>query len=158
MAILRIVAVSSFLFLIPQISSGAVQLQEKVSYGGWPNCVRLTNGQIELIITTDVGPRVIRLGFVGGQNLFKEFADQMGKTGGTEWRSYGGHRLWHAPEAMPRTYFPDNSAVKYTWDGKTLKLVQPIETTTGIVKEMEITLNPNENHVTVLHRLTNKNL
>ena len=133
-------------------------MQEKVSYGGWPNCVRLTNGQIELIITTDVGPRVIRLGFVGGQNLFKEFADQMGKTGGTEWRSYGGHRLWHTPEAMPRTYFPDNLPVKYTWNGKTLKLVQPIETTTGIIKEMEIALDPNENHVTVLHRLTNKNL
>jgi hypothetical protein len=133
-------------------------MQEKVGYGGWSNCVRLTNGQIELIITTDVGPRVIRLGYVGGQNLFKEFADQMGKTGGSEWRSYGGHRLWHGPEAMPRTYFPDNAPVKYSWDGKTLKLVQPIETTNGIVKEMEITLESNENQVTVLHRLINKNL
>ncbi len=133
-------------------------MEEKVRYGGWANCIRLTNGQVELLVTTDVGPRVIRFGFSGGQNLFKEFADQIGKTGGTEWRSYGGHRLWHAPEAMPRTYFPDNVPVKYAWDGKTLKLTQPIETTTGIVKEMEITLSPNENHVTVLHRLINRNL
>ena len=136
----------------------AVELQQKVSYGGWPNCLRLTNGQVELIITTDVGPRVIRFGFVGGQNLFKEFKDQLGKTGGEQWRSYGGHRLWHAPEAPTRTYFPDNVPIKYTWDGKTLKLTQPIETTTGIVKEIEITLDASENHVTVLHRLTNKNL
>ncbi len=133
-------------------------MQEKVNYGGWPNCVRLTNGQIELIITTDVGPRVIRCGFVGGQNLFKEFADQMGKTGGSEWRSYGGHRLWLAPEAMPRSYFPDNGPVKYAWDGKTLKLTQPVETSTSIAKEMEITLNPDDNQVSVLHRLTNKSL
>ncbi len=133
-------------------------MQEKVNYGGWPNCLRLFNGQIELIITTDVGPRVIRCGFIGGQNLFKEFADQMGKTGGEEWRSYGGHRLWLAPEAMPRSYFPDNVAVKYTWDGKMLKIAQPIETTVGVVKEMEITLDPGENRVTVLHRLTNRNL
>ncbi len=133
-------------------------MQEKVNYGGWSNCVRLSNGQVELVVTTDVGPRVIRFGCVGGQNIFKEFADEMGKTGGTEWRSYGGHRLWHAPEAMPRTYFPDNGPVKYAWDGKTLKVTQPVETTTGIVKEMEITLDPNANHVTVLHRLTNKNL
>ena len=32
-------------------------------YGGWPNTVKLTNGNIELIVTLDVGPRVIRFGF-----------------------------------------------------------------------------------------------
>ncbi len=137
---------------------GQVQLQEKVSYAGWPNCVRLTNGRIELIVTTDVGPRVIRLGFVGGQNIFKEYREQLGKTGGSEWRIYGGHRLWHAPEASPRTYAPDNSPVKYLWDGKTLKLVQPVEPSTGIAKEIEITLDPAENHVRLLHRLINRNL
>jgi hypothetical protein len=138
-------------------SQGQVQMQEKVNYGGWPNCVRLTNSQVELVITTDVGPRVIRFGFVGGQNLFKEYADQLGRTGGNQWRIYGGHRLWHAPEASTRTYFPDNSPVKYDWDGRRLKLTQPIETTTGIIKEIEIQLDPNENHVVLVHRLINKN-
>lgn len=137
--------------------AGELRMQEKVNYGGWPNCVRLTNGQVEMIVTTDVGPRIIRLGFAGGQNLFNETKAEMGKTGGSEWRGYGGHRLWHAPEAIPRTYFPDNTPVGHTWDGKTLKLTQSIETTTGIVKEMEVTLDPNENHVTVMHRLINKN-
>lgn len=138
--------------------AGEVTMQEKVSYGGWPNCIRLSNGDIELIVTTDVGPRVIRLGFVGGQNFFSEFADQMGKTGGEEWRIYGGHRLWHAPEAMPRTYALDNGPVSASWDGKTLKITQPTEETTGIQKEMEITLAENENRVNVLHRLINRNL
>ena len=31
---------------------------------------------------------------------------EKGKTGGSEWHIYGGHRLWHAPEVMPRTYYP----------------------------------------------------
>ena len=53
---------------------------EKTEYKGWPNCYRVTNGEIELIVTGDIGPRIIRFGFVGGQNLFKEFADQIGKT------------------------------------------------------------------------------
>ena len=66
---------------------------EKVSYAGWPNCIKLSNGQIELIVTTDVGPRIMRFGFVGGQNLLNEYKDQVGKTGGDEWRIYGGHRL-----------------------------------------------------------------
>jgi hypothetical protein len=131
---------------------------EKVSYGGWPDCIRLSNVKIELIVTTVVGPRVIRFGYVGGQNLLKEYQDQLGKTGGDKWRIYGGHRLWHAPEDPERTYYPDNAAVKHSWDGKTLKLIQPIETTTGIAKEIEITMDAKTDSVKLLHRLINKNL
>jgi hypothetical protein len=129
----------------------------KVSYGGWKNCLRLTNGKIELIATIDVGPRIIRLGEVGGQNLFKEFKQMLGKTGGKEWRIYGGHRLWHAPEVNPRTYFPDNKPVSYDWDGKTLTLTQDAESTTGIGKQIEITMDARANHVEVRHRLINTN-
>ena len=37
---------------------------EKIKYAGWENCYRLDNGRIELVITGDVGPRVIRFGFI----------------------------------------------------------------------------------------------
>jgi len=144
--------------LLSAASAGQLQFQEKVRYGGWQNCIRLSNGQIEIIVTTDVGPRVIRCGFVGGQNLFHEVKEELGKTGGSEWRPYGGHRLWHAPEQMPRTYAPDNGPVQYAWDGKTLTLTQPVEPSTGIQKQMEITLSPDSNHLELVHRLINKNL
>ena len=49
-----------------------------------------------MIATTDVGPRIIRFGFVGEENEFKEYEDTTGQVGGDEWRIYGGHRLWHA--------------------------------------------------------------
>lgn len=130
---------------------------EKIAYAGWPNCIRLSNQEVELVITTDVGPRVIRLGFKGGQNLFKEFEDQLGKTGGDEWRCFGGHRLWHAPEVDPRTYAPDNDPITYRWDENTLSLIQPMEKTTGIQKRILITLDANENHVRIVHRLINRN-
>ena len=48
---------------------------EQLSWGGWPHCYRLSNPEIELILTADVGPRVIRCGFVGGPNVFKEYAE-----------------------------------------------------------------------------------
>src|SRR5262249_25565750 len=86
---------------------------EKVEYKGWKNNLRLTNGQVELVATLDVGPRIIRFGFTGGENAFKEYPDQLGKTGEKDWQNRGGHRLWHAPEAMPRTYFPDNGPVAW---------------------------------------------
>lgn len=130
---------------------------EKKAYGGWPNCVFLSNGKVEIVVTTDVGPRIIRFGFVGGQNLFCEYPDLLGKTGGDEWRIYGGHRLWHAPEAKPRTYAPDNSPVHHEWNGATLRLTQDIEHSTGIQKQIEVTLDSDAPHVTIVHRLINRN-
>jgi len=130
---------------------------EKVNYAGWPQCIRLANQNIELIATTDIGPRIIRFGFIGGANLFKEFPD-VGKTGGDVWRNYGGHRLWHAPETRPRSYIPDNGPVAHEWNGTTLKLIQAVEAPTGIQKEIEITLSPRQDSVAVKHRLTNKGL
>lgn len=131
---------------------------EKIDYGGWPNCIRLTNGKVELIAVTDVGPRIIRYGFVGRENEFHEDTSQIGKTGGDDWRGYGGHRLWHAPESKPRTYFPDNYPVKYEGNGDTLRLIQDVECTTGMRKEIIVT-TPGENGcVTLTHKITNTNL
>lgn len=131
---------------------------EKIKYAGWDNCVRLANDAIELIATTDVGPRIIRFGFIGGKNLFKEYREHLGKTGGDVWRAYGGHRLWHAPEADPRTYFPDNNPIRCKNKNGSLVLTQPKEETTGIIKEMEIKIAKDKNHVRIAHRLENKNL
>jgi hypothetical protein len=149
----------SSLALAPLLAAAAPTLKiEKVAYKGWPNCYRITNSEIELIVTSDVGPRIIRFGFVGGENEFKEYPEQAGQVGGTEWRIYGGHRLWHAPEAQPRTYAPDNSPVQVSIEGDRLRAVQAVESTTGIQKEMEIRMASSGPYVEVLHRLRNKNL
>lgn len=129
-----------------------------IAFEGWPNCIRLSNGTIELIATTDIGPRIIRFGFVGGQNLFKVFNETKGLVEGDEWRNYGGHRLWHAPEEMPRTYSPDNTPIHFEGEKSFLKLIQPVETLTGIQKEIELTLHPSQPQVEVVHRLINRNL
>lgn len=139
-------------FLVPALPAAVTK--ETITYGGWPHCVRLSNGKVELVATTDVGPRVIRLAIVGGRNLFKELPGQIGQTGGNEWRAYGGHRLWHAPEAMPRSYAPDNERVAVVWDGTTLKLTAPVEPLTGLQKEMGITLRES-GEILVNHRLIN---
>lgn len=128
---------------------------EARSYGGWPHCARLSDGDLELLVTLDVGPRVIRLGRPGGPNLFKEFEDQLGRTRGPGWLSFGGHRLWHAPEVFPRTYAPDFSAVGHRWDGEVLRLEQVTEPETGIRKEIEIGLRDGGVHL--VHRLINRN-
>jgi hypothetical protein len=131
-------------------------MMEVVEYGGWQGCVRLSNGEIELVATTAVGPRIIRLGFVGGQNMFANYPATLGRTGDPEWNNYGGHRLWHAPEVVPRTYAPDNVPVEHVWDGKTLTL-RNSEPANGLEKETRVTLSATQSRVEVAHRIVNRN-
>jgi len=131
---------------------------EKTSYKGWPNSFRITNGEIELIVTSDIGPRIIRCGFPGGQNLFWEEAENLGKTGAKEWQLIGGHRLWTAPEAQPRTYAPDNSAIEVRVEGSALRATQPVEPSTGAQKEIVVRMGDRGTAVEVLHRVHNRTL
>lgn len=128
----------------------------KIEYKGWKNCIEISNGIINLIATTDVGPRIIRFGFVDKQNHMCEVEDQIGTTGGDEWKIYGGHRLWHSPEHKPRTYELDNCKIEWKKKKNGIVLKQPVEPWTLIQKEMEITMSPDSANVTILHRLTNK--
>ncbi|HHY98573.1 MAG TPA: hypothetical protein GX509_07530 [Firmicutes bacterium] len=134
----------------------------KVNYGGWPNCYRVSDGTIEFIATTDVGPRIIRFGFVGGPNEFCEFTEQMGKIGGDEWRIYGGHRLWHSPESRARSYYPDNRPIHIEEIEGGIRLRQYTEPTTHIAKCIEIVfagenaeVDGSGGQVIVTHKMTN---
>lgn len=126
---------------------------EKVAYGGWPNCFRIYNEDVEFIVTTDVGPRIIRYGFIGGQNLFKEFAGQMGGSGEAAWQPRGGHRIWMAPEIVPGTYAPDNRPVHAQPFDDGIELTAPIEPETGLEKSIAARLSAAG--VTVAHRIKN---
>lgn len=127
---------------------------EKIEYGGWPNCYRITNGKVELILTSDIGPRIIRFGFIGGQNLFKEFTEQMGGSGEATWQIRGGHRLWIGPEDLRYTYGLDNGPVEVEVEGDVVRATQPTEPETGLQKVMEIHLGET---VQVVHRVWNRN-
>src|SRR5262245_4917634 len=97
-------------------ASGEVKV-EKVAYFNQPNCYKLSNGTVEIIVTTDIGPRIIRYGFPGEDNILAELPDLSVKTDLGEWKPYGGHRLWTAPEAMPRSYAPDSTPIEYKIEG-----------------------------------------
>lgn len=129
---------------------------EKTAWNGWPNCYRISNGEVELIVTSDVGPRVMSYGFAGGQNFFWVQKETAGKTGQPEWIARGGHRIWVGPEDVKYTYPPDNSTVSVRVEGGVLIATQPVEKETGIEKQLEIHLAPQGSDVTIIHRLTNR--
>jgi hypothetical protein len=89
--------------------------------------------------------------------VFREFEEQMGRTGGQEWRIYGGHRFWHSPEAMPRSYIPDNEPVTVETEGDSeLRVIQPAEPETGIQKQLAFSMS--EGRLVVTHVLRNKGM
>lgn len=131
---------------------------EKLEWKGWRNCRRLSNGTVELIVTQDIGPRVMHFGFTGGQNLFKEFGEQLGQSGEITWRIRGGHRLWKGPEDRYATYALDNGPVEIETSGDAITATQPTEPETGLQKRIHLQLAASGSGVTVTHTIWNRGL
>jgi hypothetical protein len=134
-------------------------LVEKVNYLNQPNCYKLANGTVETIVTTDIGPRIIRYGFHGEENILGEVPDSVIKTELGDWKPWGGHRLWTAPESNPRSYSPDNSPIEFESNAaNSIRLIQPVEPRTSIQKEMTVTLASTGTDLTIHHKITNRGL
>jgi hypothetical protein len=133
---------------------------EKINFKGWPNSYRMANSEVELVVTGDIGPRIIRYAFVGGRNLFHEVESELGKSGESSWRNRGGHRLWVAPEVPPPspiTYAADNLPVDIKIAGATLTATAPLDYAAGLQKQIVVKMHPSGSSVEALHRLTNRN-
>jgi hypothetical protein len=129
---------------------------EKVEFMGWKNCIKISNEIVELIITTDVGPRIISYGFAGDRNEFCVWNEQAGLSGGDKWRCYGGSRLWHGPEVGTRCYEPDNIGIRWEQIENGIILKQDTEPWTKIRKEISITLDNTSTLVRFGHRIINE--
>ena len=142
---------------------------QTIEYRGWKDCLLLDNGDIELVVSVGLGPRVLSFKHKGGANFFKNFDDQMANVSQDTWQSYGGHRLWHAPEVWTRTYYPDVQPVKYKWEENVrlvfggydvpcsrLTLTCETETTSRLQKEIVIDFPDSGSLVKVEHRIYNR--
>lgn len=135
---------------------GSVDIKE-VNYGIYGKCARISNGNVELMVTLDFGPRIIRFGFVGGANeLLENYPGTTPLGDGREYKFRGGHRLWHSPEKLPRTYIPDDEPVEWEKIDGGIRVSQKVEPWVQIKKEMAVQIT-GENNVKVTHTLINKN-
>jgi hypothetical protein len=123
-----------------------------------PNCYKLSNGTVELVVTTDIGPRIARYGFVGGESILSDISGSLAEKDLGAWQAWGGHRVWIAPEGQPKSYGPDNTPIKHAPVGNNgIRLEQPVEKGTGIQKVMTVTMDATGTGVTVQHTLINRN-
>jgi hypothetical protein len=117
----------------------------------------LATRALELTVTTAVGPRVVSFRSAQGRrtNVFLQLPRDEPRYHGLHLR--GGHRLWHAPEHIVRTYQPDDDPVAIKRLPRGVALTAPVEPGTGLQKGMALELL-NERTVKVTHRLTNRGL
>jgi hypothetical protein len=128
----------------------------KTEYRGG-DALTLSTRAFELVVTTSVGPRVVSFRSTAGnkKNVFLELPPDEPRGHGYLFR--GGHRLWHSPEDIVRTYQPDDSPLDVKLLPKGVALTQPVEARTGIEKGMKIEVL-GERTVKVTHTLTNRGL
>ncbi len=125
----------------------------KTDYRGGEALV-LTTRALEIVVTTAVGPRVVSLRSLAGRakNLFLQFPPDEQRYNGYYLR--GGHRLWHSPEHIVRTYQPDDLPLAVKPLSRGVSLVQPTEEKTGLQKAIKLEVI-GERTVRVTHSLTN---
>jgi hypothetical protein len=137
---------------------------EYAPFGGWSKNLKLSNDSIELIITLEVGPRIISFRPLNGKNVFKVVAEQSGKSNESDWKIRGGHRLWTAPEDFDRTvdgrsltYVLDNSPVEHRIEGEHKgRVSHMMNHPEKIHREIVVTLEASGPGVTVEHHVTNR--
>ena len=103
--------------------------------------------------------RIMGLSLVGKPNMLADISGAPPIP--TPWGDFhfrGGHRLWHAPEAMPRTYAPDTGEMKITDLPDGVILETQTEPGTGIRKRIEIHLAADKPSVRLKHTLINDGL
>lgn len=137
----------------------------EINYKNFGRCIKISNEVATIIVTVDVGPRVIYYALNGKENVFREdinrdsFNDkkQLHDFFETDenWYIYGGHRLWSSPESYPESYTPDNHPVPYEISGNTITLMPEDRVKVGERHIMKITLSENSSRVTVKHAIQN---
>lgn len=123
----------------------------QIDVSDWGDCVRLSNGTVELDIATEIGPRIVSFGFEDGPNEFQTFPD-----GQDDFPVFGGHRLWHSPEKESRTHVRDEDPVEYEIDGETVRVTRSRDPGSHLRREMEIRIAPSGPSAEVVHRIHNE--
>jgi len=126
-----------------------------IDYHGYP--VRtLQNAFLRVDVLETAGPRIVGFGPAGSSlNLMAEVPDITADTPYGVYHFLGGHRLWHSPEVMPRTYVPDDTGLVVEETSTGVRLIQPVEGPTGLRKTVELSLDAGRAAMTVDHYLEN---
>lgn len=138
----------------------SIKLTELAPMG---RCVEISNGDAQLLVTIDRGPRIISYKAFGGENFFfvddtltvcsddKTIKEAYGKD---KYLMLGGHRIWATPERLPDTYYPDDVPVEWEEIDNGARFTPPAQSN-GIAYSISVQLDENGAGVKVTQTVTN---
>lgn len=142
-----------------------VTVKEIASFKDYGKCVSISNGTIEAYVTVDLGPRIIKFGFVDGQNFMCDNRASLGGKDdevysgffgeGRKWENFGGHRIWLSPESYPETYTPDDKPVKYMITENGALFIPEEDVEIGIAKTLELKMAEDGTDMQVIMKVKN---
>ena len=127
---------------------------DEVMVQGHP-CVAVDRGGPRVVITTDVGPRILSASLPDGtgEGLLASLPELcIERPGWPRYQLHGGHRLWAGPEVPETTYLPDDGplTVERDPDGVSCSFLEPA---TGLSRTVRVA--PAADVVVVDHGLAN---
>ena len=140
----------------------AISVKE-INFEQMGKCVEISNGDAQLVVTIERGPRIISYKAFGGENIF--FVDNSFTVcsdsptikeayGKDKYLMLGGHRVWSTPERLPETYYPDDVAVSWEQTESGVKFTPPVQAN-GIAYTVTVALAESGAGVTVTQTVTN---
>ena len=135
---------------------------ERGTYHGWKKCVRLSNGDAELIFVPQLG-RIMRYGYIGAPNILWNNDDLLGKVMDPEhspkdWMNFGGDKLWPAPQSKwgwPPDPIMDAGLQEVGLIKDGIEVRGPVSPANQVKFSREIQLNAGGSGVTIKNTLTN---
>lgn len=122
-----------------------------ITYKGYGRCLRVVNNVVEIIVTIEYGPRIIKYGYVNGKNHFAENIENKISTSYGDYYIIGGHRF------CDELCIPDNKKVDYELIPGGVRLIQNIERWTQVQKNIEIIFEGDSSRVKIIHKQVSLN-
>lgn len=137
---------------------------KEIEYKNFGNCLSISNGIIEAIVTIDVGPRIISFGYLDESNILfndidREYfavsdqAEDESEKEKSTFYNYGGHRISVTPHTTQRKNYADNKSVVYSVLPDTVKFTQTIQEGYNMLLELEVMIYPDSKDMIVIHSL-----
>jgi hypothetical protein len=137
---------------------------------GWADAYRVSNGQVTASVVPAAGGRVLEFS-LDGQNVFWVNPSLQGKlfpvprrpTTWSNWRNYGGYKLWPAPQSLwprsvgeaPDPFLDGGAASVEQLPGRGLRLTGAPSLDMGLLFIRELQMDPKTGVLTVQQRLRN---
>ncbi len=135
---------------------------KEAAYKNFGKCLAISNDFMEVLVTVDVGPRIIKCNLLGHENMMfedveRKFSHDVSSSfgPGKTWYTYGGHRIWMSPESFPATYYPDNDKVVYSAHSKGADFSPMTQSVTGLSLSMSVEISDTAPEIKITHTIKN---